>query len=128
MRHSSKPQVSRASPTTGARGYVVLNLRQRLIAKLEGILVSAPCASPPTSPSQGFGQLVNTGAAPRPMIGSTGSSIAAIGVRKQDRAVGLARQAVGIGTHRAPEAGNLERFGEVLSGAFFTLIGIVFGL
>ena len=63
------------------------------------------------------------------MIGSTGSSIAANGVRKkQDRAVGLARQAVGIGTHRAPEAGNLERFGEVLSGAFFTLIGIVFGL
>ena len=63
------------------------------------------------------------------MIGSTGSSIAANGVRKkQDRAVGLARQAVGLGTHRAPELGNLERYGEMLSGAFITLIGIVFGL
>ena len=63
------------------------------------------------------------------MIGSTGSSIAANGDRKkQDRAVGLARQAVGLGKHRAPELGNLERYGEVLSGAFITLIGIVFGL
>jgi hypothetical protein len=63
------------------------------------------------------------------MIGSTGSSIAANGDRKkQDRAVGLARQAVGLGTHRAPELGNLERYGEMLSGAFITLIGIVFGL
>jgi hypothetical protein len=35
---------------------------------------------------------------------------------------------VDLGTHRALRLGNLERYGEVLSGAFFTLIGVVFGL
>jgi hypothetical protein len=63
------------------------------------------------------------------MIGSTGSSIAAIGAPRSRIALSARHDKRWTSGHIARlRLGNLERFGEVLSGAFITLIGIVFGL